>query len=306
MNTAGKVVVGVLVLGGIGAAVLLSGPKTASAAPKPPAPPPPPPTPAPGPPVAPSTQPQDHDPQAGGVVVVQPTPPAPGAPEAPAGVVPPPPGPVPAPAPGGTVVPLPGGGTATLPPGALPSVTPGANGGSVLNLPGGGQVPLPGVTPPAGAAPAPAPTQVLPGVTIPGTTPSSPSSTLPSAPADTIAVAQAMLDAEGPNTTWRSTPIPGLADWQRARGLTADSKFGPGSALRMAQEIGAIPIVRAWPAGSYPEGHWLPDYKASLQQIAQTKPEPHRSLLQAAAVRETGQGFGTPPKPILHTIGLEG
>jgi hypothetical protein len=79
-----------------------------------------------------------------------------------------------------------------------------------------------------------------------------------------------------------------------------------GTMLRMAQEIGAIPIVRAWPSGSFKEGHWLPDYKASLMQIAQTKTGVHKDLLERSAAREQGQGFGTPPKPILDLLTLEG
>jgi hypothetical protein len=115
-----------------------------------------------------------------------------------------------------------------------------------------------------------------------------------------------MLQAEGPNTIWRSTAIPGLADWQRARGLTADGSAGTKTMLRMAQEIGAIPIVRAWPKDSYREGHWLGDYKASLQQIANSKTGQHADLLRQSAAREDGQGFGTPPKPILTLLTLEG
>jgi len=140
---------------------------------------------------------------------------------------------------------------------------------------------------------------VLPGVTVSA-------GADPTAPADTVAVAGAMLAAEGPNTTWRSTPIPGLAAWQSSRGLVGDSQFGPKSGLKMADEIGAIPIIRAWPRGSNINGPEMQNYKASLMQIAQTKTGKHRELLEQSAARENGQGFGTPPKPITSLLTLEG
>lgn len=301
MNTAGKLAIGILIVGGVGAAVMLSSPKTASAAPKPPGPPQPPALPPQaGPPLVPQGQPQDHDANSGGVVV----PPASSSPPgAPPGVVPPPPGGIPTPEPGGGItIPTPGG-PVTIPPSALPQVTQQPGGGTVLTLPGGATVPLP-------------PSGTVPGVPPAGTTPAPPVVVVPplvvtaggdaTAPADTIAVVQAMLDAETHGTQWRSIAIPGLADWQRARGLNPDGSFGTTSALRMAQEIGAVPIIRGWPSGSYPTGHWLPDYKASLMQIAQTKTGAHKDLLERSAAREAGQGFGTPPKPILSLLTLEG
>lgn len=296
MNTAGKVVIGLLVVGGIGAAVLLSSPATAHASPKP-LPPPPPVPPTPGPPLVPAGQPQDHDPGpgAGGVIVAPPSSAPAGTP---IGVVPPPAGAIPGATPGGGVsLPLPGGGTVTVPPGTLPNVTTGPGGGTVLTLPGGGQVPLsPGLP---GVPSAPGGSVSLPPLVVTATGE-------PTAPGDTIQVAQAMLAAERNGTSWRSTAIPGLADWQRARGLTPDGMAGTGTMLRMAQEIGAIPIVRAWPKGSTIGGHWLPDYKASLQQIANSKTGLHADLLRASAAREEGQGFGTPPKLISTLLTLEG
>jgi len=302
MNTAGKVVIGLFVVGGVAAVVMLSGEKTASAAPKQPQPPALPPL--PGPPLSPGSQPQDHAPEQGGVIV----PPASSSPPGTLpGVVPPPPGGVPSAAPGGGItIPTPGG-PVTIPQSSLPQVTQTPGGGSVLTLPGGAQVPLTPSTTPTPAPPPPS----LPGVpSLPPTQVLSPTVITaggePTAPGDTIAVAGAMLAAEGNNTSWRSQQIPGLAAWQQARGLTADGKAGVGTMLRMAQEIGAIPIVRAWPSGSFKEGHWLPDYKASLMQIAQTKTGAHKDLLERSAAREQGQGFGTPPKPILDLLTLEG
>lgn len=294
MNTAGKVVIGLLVVGGIAAAVMLSSPAEAHAAPKPPPPVPP----LPGPPVAPGASPAG-DAEAGGVVAVPPVNAPGGAPV----VVAPPPGPVPTASPGGITIPTPGGGSVTVPPSSLPQVTQTPGGGTVVTLPGGGgQVALPAVP----GVPTPAPAPSAPGnvVTVPPLLVTAAGE--PTAPADTIAVVQTMLGQEGNNTSWRGAQVPGLVEWQRSRGLSADGSFGPGTALRMAQEIGAIPIVRGWPRGSYPEGHWLPDYKASLMQIAQTKSGAHQKLLEESAAREAGQGFGTPAKPILTPITLEG
>lgn len=295
MNTAGKVVIGLFVVGGVAAVVMLSGEKTASAAPKQPGPLPPPAVPPlPGPPLSPSSQPQDHQPDAGGIIV------PPAIPGTLPGVIPPPPGGVPTAAPGGGItIPTPGG-PVTIPQSSLPQVTQTPGGGTVLTLPGGTQVPLqPGTLPSLPTAPGSAPTINVPPLVVTA-------GGEPTAPGDTIDVAAAMLAAEGNNTTWRSQQIPGLAEWQQARGLTADGKAGTGTLLRMAQEIGTIPIVRAWPSGSYPTGHWLPDYKASLMQIAQTKTGAHKDFLERSAARENGQGFGTPPKPILDVLTLEG
>jgi hypothetical protein len=128
----------------------------------------------------------------------------------------------------------------------------------------------------------------------------------PTAPADTIAVAQTMLNNESNGTQWRAMASPGLAAWQTARQLVGDGQFGPKSGLKMAQEIGAIPIIRGWPRGSVRGGREMNDYKASLMQIAQTKTGAHRDLLERSAAREDGQGFGTPPQPIRTLLTLEG
>ena len=62
---------------------------------------------------------------------------------------------------------------------------------------------------------------------------------------------------------WRIAPEPALAAWQKARGLTADGMFGTGTAAKMAQEIGTLPIIRAWPKGSFLGDGKLEAYRAS-------------------------------------------
>lgn len=230
--------------------------------------------------------------------------------------------------PSGGVINLPGGGSfnpttgqGTLPNGAPVQLPP------VASLPGGGAPPagpaqpLPGVVPnaPLPAIPGlpPLPPQVanlpatlpdplggltpivVPPLVITGNNPSQ----VTSAPADTIATVTAMLAQEaGPK--WRKAPEPTLVTWQKNRGRATDGNFGTGDALVMAREIGTLPIIRGWPKGSFPTGHWLEDYRTNLRQLAQDAPEPRKSQLMAAAEREQGQGWGTPEKPILSQIHL--
>jgi hypothetical protein len=168
--------------------------------------------------------------------------------------------------------------------------------GTKIQLPGADSPPVttPQTNPPALPVPIQIPTQVITG--------SSGAEAATMAPPDTVQVVTTMLDQEL-KPHWRIA-APGLADWQRSRGLTADGNFGPGTALALAKELGTIPIVRTWPKGSFLGSRHLPDFQTNLRQLAQSAPEPRRSQLLAAANREQGQGFGTPEKPIVNTITL--
>ncbi len=266
MNQSGKIVLGLLALGGIGAIVFMSQnahAESAGAGPSPgPLPPPP----------NPLLPPLGSDP------ISLP----------PGSVIPP----------AGTPIPLPGGGSVPV-----PSI-PGVNTGGAQPLPTLPTLPFPAQQP---AAQLPQ-TPVLP--TVPGppppisAPPASPAEVTTSAPADTVALVTKMLAQEA-NPHWRIIPEPLLIAWQKARGLTADGDFGMGTALKLAQEIGTIPIIRGWPKGSTPHDGKLANYQASLQQIANAAPEPRASQLRASAAREAGQGYGTPEKPILHLITLQ-
>ena len=154
----------------------------------------------------------------------------------------------------------------------------------------------------------PPPAPVLPTIPGPPPAPAAPPASPPevpsNAPADTVALVTKML-AQEQNPHWRIIPEPLLTAWQRARGLTADGDFGTGTALKLASEIGTLPIIRGWPKGSYLGDGKLSAYQASLQQLANAAPEPRASQLRAAAVRETGQGYGTPEKPIVHLITIQ-
>jgi hypothetical protein len=273
MNQGGKVLLGLLAIGGIGAIVFASGKANAAEQPKP-APNPFPALPPGGLPSIPGFTPAASPAQNGGG----------GAPV------------IPAP---GTQIPLPGGGSVPVP--SIPGV----------NTPSGQNLPLPslpnlipGLTPAAGPSGAP----VLPTIPGPAPAPSAPPASPPevpsTAPADTVAVVAKML-AQEQNPHWRIIPEPTLVAWQRARGLGADGDFGTGTALKMAEEIGTLPIIRGWPKGSTPHDGKLDNYRASLQQIANAAPEPRASQLRAAAAREAGQGYGTPETPIVHLITLQ-
>jgi len=289
MNTGAKVVLGLLAVGGITALVFMSGEQKANAAPG-------------GPPVKPPIVPSPPGttpiPPSGGVVVVPS-----GAPDFPPLTQPP----IVAPPPSSNI-PIPGGGS--INPGTGTATIPGLGTVTVPPLPGAG---APSAAPglPSLPIPVPAPTQVLPGLTItpgPAPAPSAPPQSAAeqptTAPADTIATVSAMLAREQ-SPHWRIIPEPTLKAWQAARGLVADGDFGMGTALKMAQEIGTLPIIRGWPKGSYLGDGKLENYKASLVQIANSAPEPRRSQLMAASVREQGQGYGKTEKPIATLITLQ-
>ena len=289
MNTAAKLAIGLVVVGGT-ILLVVAGEKSAKAAEADPDNPNPNILP-PVPPAAPGYNPGPN----GGLVVVPPANQAP-------------PGDTPHPQSMPTIAPAPNG------PSGFPSATPAVS----IPLPGGGALNIPSIGLPTVA------TQVAP---VPAQTPTSPPATPPlvlpdplggltpavhvtpqaaaTAPGDTVGVVKEMLTQEGNGTNWRKSPEPLLKVWQSARGLTADGEFGTGTALRMAQEIGTLPIIRAWPRGSTLQGHWLPDYQAALLSLANTAPEPRATHLRAAAQREQGQGFGTPPKPILTQISFD-
>lgn len=269
MNQSGKIVLGLLALGGIGAIVFMSGQANASEGDASPGPLPQPP---------------------------QPLPSLPSFPQAPPGSDPVslPPGLIIPPA--GTPIPLPGGGSVPVP------VIPGVNTAQqpLPTLPSLPQqlpsLPNPIVAPTLPTIPGPAP--------APNAPPASPAEVITSAPADTVSLVQRLLLQEA-QPHWRISPDAVLKAWQAARKRSADGMFGTGDALALAQEIGTIPIIRAWPKGSYPGDGKLDNYRASLQQIANAAPEPRASQLRASAARETGQGYGTPETPIVHLITVQ-
>lgn len=117
---------------------------------------------------------------------------------------------------------------------------------------------------------------------------------------DTHRVLTVMLARESGKDWKRKEPL--LKVWQQNRGLTADGAFGPGTATRMAEETGLLPIIRFWPKGSLKETGAVDEYHAALLEEAQEAEEPRRSQLFAAVEREKGQGFGRGQEAITPTI----
>lgn len=134
------------------------------------------------------------------------------------------------------------------------------------------------------------------------TLPTPPAATLPQEVDDqTAELADLLLTREG-GTGWKRTE-PAVSDWQRANGLVVDGKFGPRSALFMAEEFGSVPIVRFWPRNSA-ENVAVPRYQADLLALAEQAEEPRRSQLRFAAEREQGQAYERNPGPVAQRVVL--
>ena len=104
----------------------------------------------------------------------------------------------------------------------------------------------------------------------------------------------ALLDAET-RAGWNTTD-PNVQVFQKARGLTADAKFGPGTALAAAAEIGTLPLIRFWPLGST-KAKLLENYKAALLELANKSPDPnHAQQLRLSAAREDARAYSTKGK----------
>jgi hypothetical protein len=129
----------------------------------------------------------------------------------------------------------------------------------------------------------------VPSVPVPPRPPAHTAELPTAAPQDTVTMVQRLLAQEASPNWKKADPV--LQAWQKSRGLVADGKFGPGTALRVADEIGTIPLIRFWPKGTYPEGNWIRDYQAELIAKANQSPSPRKEQLLASAEREQGQGF---------------
>jgi hypothetical protein len=112
-------------------------------------------------------------------------------------------------------------------------------------------------------------------------------------PSDTAALVSELLAAESAPGWKRKYESVGA--WQKSRGLKVDKMYGPKTAKAVAAEIGTVPIVRYWPAGSDPV-KVVPQFKLELLELAKQAEEPRRSQLLISAKRERGQAFD--PKQI--------
>jgi hypothetical protein len=108
------------------------------------------------------------------------------------------------------------------------------------------------------------------------------------------------LLAKEASPNWKAVE-PTVTAWQQSRALVADGKFGPKSAEALAAETGLLPIVRYWPRSAQPS-QAVPAFQKRLLEIAAGSEPAQKLHLKAAAQREQGQGFGTPPKPITPLI----
>lgn len=149
------------------------------------------------------------------------------------------------------------------------------------------------------AAPAAA-TAAAPAVVPPGTPPLAVEETKPeNDPYGTIRLARLLLDEQS-RKGWKYISE-AVKQWQARVGLTADGKFGPGSAMRMAQEVAILPWIRYWSLGFPSKQAAVDNYRGRLKayalQIQPTQPE-HATSLIISANKETGQGWPQSPAAV--------
>jgi len=175
----------------------------------------------------------------------------------------------------------------------IPNFPPGTPGGVVQQPAAQQPAAQTPATPPPAPPPAPPPPPAVQPPPAQQTT--SPVSTVA---ADTAAMVATLLDAET-RSGWNTTD-PNVGVFQKARGLTSDSKFGPGTALKAALEIGTLPLIRFWPLGST-KAKLLSSYKQSLLELANQSSDPVRAQqLRLSAQREDARAFSTKgPLPAL-------
>lgn len=181
-------------------------------------------------------------------------------------------------------------------PAAAPAAAPAAPGTTSIQVPGLPPLVVPSVISVPGLPPITMPSVVaLPSVVTP-----TPIQTAEQHPAvdtyGTIALAAKMIDRET-GAGWKTALKPEITAWQNLVGLTADGLFGVKSEMRMATEVGILPLVRYWPANSV-KATTLAAYKAALEALAQTLDatnHPHAVGLRSSAAFELGQAYtGTP------------
>lgn len=156
----------------------------------------------------------------------------------------------------------------------------------------------PAASPPAAPTAMPAATpSSAPAAVPPGTPPLAVEETKPeNDPYGTIRLARLLLDEQS-RKGWKYVSD-AVKQWQSRVGLTADGKFGPGSAMRMAQEVAILPWIRYWSLGFPSKQAALDNYRGRLKafalQIQPTQPE-HATSLIISANKETAQGWPSTP-----------
>jgi hypothetical protein len=157
---------------------------------------------------------------------------------------------------------------------------------------GGDPLSLPPATPPTAAAPVPAVA----------------SSEAAADPDGTVALARMLLD-EQTRPNWKYINQ-GVKDWQARKGLKPDGKFGVGSALVMAKDVGVLPWIRYFGSGigDGSKKAAVNDYRSRLKayalSVARAGNKTHAAALMASADAEDGLGWpaktpgAAPPKPL--------
>jgi peptidoglycan hydrolase-like protein with peptidoglycan-binding domain len=144
-------------------------------------------------------------------------------------------------------------------------------------------VPLPPIVAPPTVVPVPvAPAPAVPPVVAAAEQPSTVSE-------ETAELVNELLMAE--RTKGWNRVEPTVKAWQKSRGLVVDGKFGPKSALMVAEEFGTIPIIRFWPKGSQ-KAPALLDYRTKLIELSNQASGPRKAQLKVSSQREQAQSFG--------------
>lgn len=122
-------------------------------------------------------------------------------------------------------------------------------------------------------------------------------------PNGTIALAKSMINAES-SAGWKTALANDIKVWQARMGLTADGKFGPKSAIKMADEVGVLPLVRYYASTGGTKATQLAAYRTAIGQVASnvyaTNPA-HSISLRSSQDYEQGQGYATSPAPVSAT-----
>lgn len=121
-------------------------------------------------------------------------------------------------------------------------------------------------------------------------------------PNGTIVLAQNMINAEGASG-WKTALSTAISDWQKIMKLTADGKFGPKSAVKMAEEVAVLPLVRYYASTGGSQSQQVAAYRTQLLALAtQLEAHPdgvaHAKGLRSSAAYETGLGYAVSPKAV--------
>jgi hypothetical protein len=119
-------------------------------------------------------------------------------------------------------------------------------------------------------------------------------------PDGTIALAKSMINAEA-SPGWKTALQGEISLWQGKKKLTVDGKFGPKSALAMAEDVGVLPLIRYFPTASASREAAVKSYRDQINAMAssvEASNPMHAAALRSSAVYEQGQGWAQKPPAI--------